>query len=72
MTPSNTGRSLMDCEPQYRETVIQMLRSQAWRELSAAQLFGHGLQFVSDLRSLKFISRHVQEETEHYAAVAEL
>jgi hypothetical protein len=30
------------------------------------------LQYVSDLRSLKFISRHVQEETEHYAAVAEL
>jgi 1,2-phenylacetyl-CoA epoxidase catalytic subunit len=72
MTPSNIGRSLMDCEPQYRDTVIQMLRSQAWRELSAAQLFGHGLQYVSDLRSLKFISRHVQEETEHYAAVAEL
>src|SRR5689334_23971851 len=72
MTPSNTGRSLTDCDSQYRETVIQMLRSQAWRELSAAQLFGHGLQYVSDLRSLKFISRHVQEETEHYAAVAEL
>ena len=65
-------RPLRDRDPRYRETVIQMMRSQAWRELSAAQLFGHGLQFVSDLRSLKFISRHVQEETEHYSAVAEL
>ena len=72
MTPSTAGVSLTEREPRYRETVVQMLRSQAWRELSAAQLFGHGLQFVSDLRSLKFISRHVQEETEHYAAVAEL
>ena len=72
MTPSDAGVSLREREPRYRETVVQMLRSQAWRELSAAQLFGHGLQFVSDLRSLKFISRHVQEETEHYAAVAEL
>jgi len=62
----------MECDPRFRETVIHMLRSQAWRELSAAQLFGHGLQYVSDLRSLRFISRHVQEETEHYVAVAEL
>jgi len=72
MTVSSTVRSLADCDPRYRETVIQMLRSQAWRELSAAQLFGHGLQYVSDLRTLKFISRHIVEETEHYAAVAEL
>lgn len=62
----------MEREPRYRDTVIQMMRSQAWRELSAAQLFGHGLQFVSDLRSIKFISRHVQEEVEHYTAVADL
>src|SRR5262245_64815228 len=72
MTSTPVSLSLQECEPRYRDTVVQVLRSQAWRELSAAQLFGHGLQFVSDLRSLKFISRHVQEETEHYAAVAEL
>ena len=71
-SPSTTDRSLVDCDPRYRETVIQMLRSQAWRELSAAHLFGHGLQFVTDLRTLKFIARHVQEEVEHYAAVADL
>jgi len=64
--------SLTQAEPRYRETVVQMLRSQAYRELSAAQLFGHGLQFVEDIPSLKFITRHVQEETEHYVAVADL
>lgn len=72
MVLSENGGSLMAVDPRYRRTVIQMMRSQAWRELSAAQLFGHGLQYVSDLRSLKFISHHVQEETEHYAAVAGL
>jgi len=72
MIPTVSQQFLVDCDPRYRETVIQMLRSQAWRELSAAQLFGHGLQFVTDLRTLKFITRHVQEETDHYAAVAEL
>jgi 1,2-phenylacetyl-CoA epoxidase catalytic subunit len=64
--------SLLRAEPRYRDTVIQMLRSQAWRELSAVQLFGHGLQFVQDIPTLRFISRHVQEETEHYLAVAGL
>lgn len=72
MKATDESPSLATCDARYRETVIQMLRSQAWRELSAAQLFGHGLQYVSDLRSLKFIARHVQEETEHYTAVAEL
>lgn len=71
-SPTTVSQSLQGCEPRYRDTVVQMLRSQAWRELSAAQLFGHGLQFVTDLRTLKFITRHVQEEVDHYAAVAEL
>jgi len=64
--------TLAQADPRYRETVVQMMRSQAYRELSAAQLFGHGIQFVEDIPSLKFITRHVQEETEHYVAVADL
>jgi len=70
--PSAVSTSLVKCDPRYRETVLQMLKSQAWRELSAAHLFGHGLQFVTELRTLKFITRHIQEEVDHYAAVAEL
>jgi len=66
------GDSLSRREPRYRDTVIQMMRSQAWRELSAVQLFGHGLQYVKDIPSLRFITRHVQEETDHYLAVANL
>jgi 1,2-phenylacetyl-CoA epoxidase catalytic subunit len=65
-------RPLRECDPRYRETLVQMMRSQAWRELSAVQLFGHGLQYVEDLPALRFISRHVQEETDHYVAVAGL
>ena len=64
--------SLSNREPRYRDTVVQMLRSQAYRELSAAHLFGHGLQFVPDLRALEFIGGHIREETEHYRAVAEI
>lgn len=59
-------------DPKYRATCAQMMRSQAYRELAAAQLFGHGLRFCPDLPSLRFISGHIQEETEHYGAVAKI
>lgn len=59
-------------DPKYNETVIQMMRSQSYRELAAAQLFGFGLQFVPDIKSLKFMVWHIQEETDHYIAVADL
>lgn len=59
-------------EPRYREIVVQMLRSQAYRELAAAELFGHGLRFCPDLESLRSFSGHIREEIDHYAAVAEL
>lgn len=72
MKDPDAGSDPFRRDPKYRRTVLQMLRSQAWRELSAVRLFGHGLQFVEDIPSLKFITRHVQEETEHYVAVAEL
>lgn len=63
---------LSACEPRYRETVVQMMRSQAYRELAAAHLFGHGLQFCPDFASLRFIAGHIREEIEHYEAVADL
>ena len=33
-----------DMPERYRTTLEQMMRSQAYRELAAARLFGHGLQ----------------------------
>ena len=49
-----------------------MMESQAYRELAAAQMFGYGLQFVPELRWLKFMTWHIREETEHYEAVAKM
>jgi 1,2-phenylacetyl-CoA epoxidase catalytic subunit len=72
MRVPDRDHALSRCEPRYRDTVIQMMRSQAYRELSAAHLFGHGLQFVPDLRALEFIGGHIREETEHYRAVADI
>jgi 1,2-phenylacetyl-CoA epoxidase catalytic subunit len=56
----------------YRDTLEQMMKSQAYRELAAARLFGHGLQFVEGSKWLKFLVWHIGEETEHYLAVARM
>src|SRR5215510_4302204 len=56
----------------FRDTLEQMMKSQAYRELAAARLFGHGLQFVEEGRWLKFMVWHIREESEHYFAVADM
>ena len=57
--------------PEYRQMLVQMMESQAYRELAAAHLFGHGLQYVPD-KWLKFMVWHIREEAEHYQAVADM
>ena len=49
-----------------------MMESQAYRELAAAQMFGHGLQFVPSIKWQKFMVWHIREEFEHYEAVAKM
>ena len=53
-------------------TLTQMMESQAYRELAAAQMFGYGLQFVPELKWLKFMSWHIREEMEHYEDVVKM
>jgi 1,2-phenylacetyl-CoA epoxidase catalytic subunit len=57
--------------PEYRRILVQMMESQAYRELAAAHMFGYGLRFVPE-RWLKFMVWHIQEETEHYQAVSKM
>ncbi len=61
-----------DLAPEYKRTVVQMMESQAYRELAAAQMFGYGLQFVPALKWLKFIAWHITEEMQHYELVARM
>lgn len=56
----------------YRDTLAQMMKSQAYRELAAARLFGYGLQFVPQGRWLNFMVWHICEESEHYFAVCDM
>jgi 1,2-phenylacetyl-CoA epoxidase catalytic subunit len=54
---------------EYRQMLVQMMESQAYRELAAAHMFGYGLRFVPE-KWLRFMVWHIREETEHYEAVA--
>jgi 1,2-phenylacetyl-CoA epoxidase catalytic subunit len=60
-----------DMSPEYRRTLVQMMESQAYRELAAAHMFGYGLRFVPQ-KWLRFMVWHIGEETEHYEAVAKM
>jgi ring-1,2-phenylacetyl-CoA epoxidase subunit PaaA len=59
-------------DARYISVLVQLMQSQAYRELAAARLFGQGLTLVPELRWLKLISFHIQEETEHYDNVARM
>ena len=60
-----------DMTAEYRKMIVQLMESQAYRELAAAHMFGYGLRFVPD-RWLRFMVFHIREETEHYEAVARM
>src|SRR5262249_3233030 len=61
-----------EMDDRYYHTVVQMMQSQAYRELAAAQMVGVGLQYVPELRWLKFMSWHIREEMEHYEDVVKM
>jgi 1,2-phenylacetyl-CoA epoxidase catalytic subunit len=60
-----------DMTAEYRALVVQLMESQAYRELAAAHMFGYGLQYVPD-QWLRFMVWHIREEAEHYEAVAKM
>jgi 1,2-phenylacetyl-CoA epoxidase catalytic subunit len=67
-----TYKTRAEMDERYYGTVVQMMQSQAYRELAAAQMFGFGLQYVPELRWLKFMTWHIREEMEHYEDVVKM
>jgi 1,2-phenylacetyl-CoA epoxidase catalytic subunit/(2Fe-2S) ferredoxin len=61
-----------EMDSQYRALVKQLLESQAYRELQAANLLGHALKFVPGLGFRQSIAEDLVEELEHFAEVARL
>jgi (2Fe-2S) ferredoxin/1,2-phenylacetyl-CoA epoxidase catalytic subunit len=65
-------RSPSEMDAEYRAMVKQLLESQAYRELQAANLLGHALKFVPSLGYKQSIAEDLEEELEHFAEVARL
>jgi 1,2-phenylacetyl-CoA epoxidase catalytic subunit len=61
-----------ELDDRYYQALLQMMQSQAYRELAGAQMFGYGLQFVPELRWLKFMTWHIREEMEHYEDIVRM
>ncbi|MGH7149335.1 MAG: Phenylacetic acid catabolic protein [Planctomycetota bacterium] len=73
MRPSVAGPKELRERPEgYRALLRQMIESQAYREISAANLFGHSLKFVDDLALKREIVHDLEEEIEHYQATVSL
>ena len=72
MTTQSSIRKLSEADDRYASTVRQMMESQAYRELAAAQLFGHGLKFVPGMKYQKFMTWHITEEMQHYEMVVRM
>ncbi len=62
---------MTDLPPEYRQMLVQMMESQAYRELAAAHMFGYGLRFVPE-KWMRFMVWHIREEAEHYEAVSKM
>lgn len=71
-TPIREYQTREEMPERFRETLEQMMKSQAYRELAAARMFGHGLQYVDESKWLKFMVWHIGEETEHFLAVGRM
>lgn len=71
-SPMKTYAARAEMDARMIDTLVQMMESQAYRELAAAQMFGFGLQFVPQLKWLKFLTWHIHEEMQHYELVVKM
>ncbi len=69
---ARTVERVEEMTPEYRKMVQQLLESQGYREIMAANLFGHALKYVPDLRTKQLIAKQLVEELEHFEAAAAL
>ena len=72
MTEIRTIRRRDEMDQQYFETLVQMIRSQGYRELAAATVFAQALHLVPTIKFKKQVVQHVHEEMEHFEVCCNL
>jgi 1,2-phenylacetyl-CoA epoxidase catalytic subunit len=66
MTEIRTIRRRDEMDQPYFETLVQMIRSQGYRELGAAIVFAQALRLVPTIKFKKQVVQHIHEEMEHF------
>jgi 1,2-phenylacetyl-CoA epoxidase catalytic subunit len=59
-------------DQRYYDVLVQMIRSQGYRELAAATVFGEALKLVPTVAFKKKVSHHIEEELEHFEVCCRL
>ena len=52
--------------------VKQLLESQGYREVMAANMFGHAMKYIQRLNHKQWVAHQIEEELEHFEEVAKL
>jgi ring-1,2-phenylacetyl-CoA epoxidase subunit PaaA len=72
MTSPKTIETREEMTPEYRALVKQLLESQGYREVMAANLFGHAMKHIPVLEYKKLVAHQMGEELEHFEEVTKL
>jgi ring-1,2-phenylacetyl-CoA epoxidase subunit PaaA len=72
MPQTRTIRTRSEMDQAYYETLVQLIRSQGYRELAAATVFAEALHLVPGLAFKKKVVQHVNEEMEHFEVCCDL
>lgn len=72
MPQTRTIRTRQEMDQKYYETLVQLIRSQGYRELAAATVFAEALHLVPGLAFKKKVVQHVNEEMEHFEVCCEI
>jgi ring-1,2-phenylacetyl-CoA epoxidase subunit PaaA len=72
MTSPKTIETREEMTPEYRAMVKQLLESQGYREVMAANLFGDAIKHIPTLNHKQMVAHQIEEELEHFEEVAKL
>jgi ring-1,2-phenylacetyl-CoA epoxidase subunit PaaA len=72
MTSPKTIETKEEMTPEYRAMVQQLLESQGYREVMAANMFGHAMKYIPTLNHKQMVAHQIEEELEHFEEVAKL
>ncbi|MDH3590323.1 MAG: phenylacetate-CoA oxygenase subunit PaaI [Planctomycetota bacterium] len=68
MPQTRTIRTRTEMDQAYFDTLVQLIRSQGYRELAAATVFAEALHLVPTIKFKKKVVQHIDEEMEHFEA----